>query len=261
MYPELFHIGPFIFRTMNIFWVVAFLWTAFLFWRKGKEEHYPEDQLIDGYLLSFLTGLFVARVGHIILYFNQYNFDILKWINPITYPGGVWWLGLFAACLYLYKFAGEKKWDRFELLDFWFMAVAAGLSIVSIGLFFDGGGAGKPTTLPIGIAFPGVIDNLHPVQLYWAVGYSCLGWYLSWAEYKYRTFRWYRGKKAAQSGFLTSIFVLFIGLCGLVLQPISNASITISGFVIDYYMFAAILIWGAGLLYVRSGRKLLFWGD
>ncbi len=259
MYPILFEYGPFILRTVGIFWVLGFLWTAFLFWRKGREEHYAEDQLLDGFIVSFLFGLLVARVGYIILNVSTFGWSVGSWLNLVTYPGGVWWLGLLASSLYIYRFAVGRKWNTFEVLDFWFTGLAAGLSIVSIGMFFDGAGAGLPTELPIGISFPGVIDRLHPAQLYWAVIYSCLGWYLSWAEYRYRTFRWYTvGKRAPQTGFLTSIFISTVGLFGLLLQPISTPSLVIGGFVIDYYVYVFALLWGIGLLYVRSGRKIPF---
>ena len=63
MYPTLFQLGPVIVRTSSLFSLLAFLATAFIFWKKTKEEHYHQDQAFDAFLLASIAGLVVGRVG------------------------------------------------------------------------------------------------------------------------------------------------------------------------------------------------------
>lgn len=260
MFPELFRIGSVIIATKSIFLVVAFLTTAFMFWRKSREEHYHEEQVFDAFLLSVLVGLLAARIGYVVLFFDEFSSQIWRAFDVVSKPGSVFEVGLLGATLYLFRFAKHKKWDAFEVLDFWFLSVAVGMVLVHIGNFFAGTGFGHPTSLPWGMIFPGVFERTHPLQLYTALFYIALGGYLSWAEYNYRTFTWYRaGKKTAQTGFLTSVFLIAVGLYSLITLPIRPKFYAWGQVPIDIIVGAAVLIVGLLLLYSRSGRTVFFW--
>lgn len=255
MWPLLFAWGPFQLRTLNIFLLLAFFLTAFVFWRKGREEHYPEDQLFDGFLLSGIAGFIFGRIGFIVTHFDQFGFNVWSWLDLISKPGLLTLAAMIGAGWYLFRFAAHKKWDEFEILDFASLALSSGLILVNIGLFFDGSSFGMPTTLPWGVVFPGVVEKHHPVQLYFAVFYLLLSLYLGWSEVRYRTFEWYRaGKNSAQTGFLLCMFLILSGLFSLGMSLLKPAVVVIAGLSLDPFIYGLFVVVGVILLLQRSNR-------
>jgi prolipoprotein diacylglyceryltransferase len=255
MWPLIFAWGPFQLRTLNVFLVVAFLVIAFVFWRKGREEHYPEEQLMDGFLLSGIAGFIIGRAGFIISHFDQFGFNVWHWLDLVSKPGILTLAAMIGAGWYLFRFASGKKWDEFEVLDFAVLAASTGLIFVNIGLFFDGTSFGMPTTLPWGVIFPGVVEKHHPVQLYFALFYLLLSLYLGWAEARYRTFEWYRaGKNSAQTGFLLSMFLIFGGAFSLGMSLIKPAVLVVAGWSLDPFIYGFFILAGIVLLLQRSNR-------
>lgn len=257
MWPVLFSFGSIELKTKSLFFTLAFLTTGFVFWKKTKEEHYQPEQAFDAFLLSALIGLASGRVGFIILHWQQLGFNLWHWLD-IFGRSGYWLdLGLLGAALFLWRQAKKQKWDVFEVLDFWFLALSAGLVLQSLGNFTAGTGFGFETNLPWGMVFPGVFVKHHPVQLYLALFYLGLYIYLYWAEYHYRTFAWYRaGKKTAQTGFLTSVFLMANGLITLLLRLVRPAQVMLMGVGLDWLLGLILFGWGLVLLLQRSGREL-----
>lgn len=259
MWPTLFQWGPFQLKTLTLFVIVALVVTAFTFWRKCREEHYSEEEIFDGFLLSGVFGFIGARVVFVLLNLGQWGLTPLKWFDLANYPGLTFTGGMVVAAWYLRRFAQKKRWDVFEVLDYWVTAVVTGLTIFSVGLFFDGSFFGTATNLPWGIVFPGVFDRHHPLQLYWAAFYVLLAWYLTKVEYRYRTYNWYRaGRNTAQTGFLTSTALIFWGLFQLCMLPVSVPSIVIMGWNMDPILAGISLVGGMVLLFIRSGRSFFF---
>lgn len=259
MFPILIALGPLTIKTISLFYALAFLASGFIFWRRGREEHYKEDVLFDGFLLSIVAAVMFSRFGYILFHFDIFGFSVLKWVDFLTYPGMSGVFALIAAGAYLYRFAGKQKWDNFEILDFWAPAMTLGLAIISLGMFFDGGGYGNATNLPIGVTFPNLVEPHHPIQLYLLIFYLLLFVYLSWAEYHYRTFEWYRSsKKTAQTGYLTSVFVIAVGLINFVLSFFRPPTLVFYSVNIDLLISLLAFIAGVVMLYVRSGRVLPF---
>lgn len=255
MYPVLVQLGPFELRTLSVFTILAFLTTAFLFWRKGKEEHYPEVQLFDGFLLAVLIGFVFGRFGYIVAEFGSFGFSILKWLDVFGYPGINGVIGVAAATIYLYKHAKKHKWDPFEILDFWVLSLAGGLALGYLGLFFDGTAFGLQTDLPVGFVFPGLQEPHHPTPLYFAIFFMILSWYLSWVEYRYRTFEWYRaGKKTAQTGFLIATFIIASSIFFFMMTWFKPPIFSFFGVNADRLLTLGGVFYGAGLMWHRSGR-------
>ncbi len=261
MWPTLIELGPLAIRSNGLFSALAFLTTAFVFWKKTREEHYQADQIFDAFLLSSLVGLVIGRVGFVLLNWSQWDGEFWQWFNIFGRPGS--WLGLsiLGASLFLRHQAVKRKWDVFEILDFWFLALSAGMVLESIGNFFAGTGFGFETNLPWGMVFPGVFARHHPAQLYLAIFYLVLYVYLSWAEYHYRTFSWYRaGKKTAESGFLTSVFLVGTGLVMLLLRLVRPATLSMLGIELDFWFNLVLIVTGLILFHRRSGREFKGFG-
>ncbi len=259
MLPILFSLGPITFRTFNLFLVLAFIGVAFLFWRKGREEHYEESQLFDGFLLATVFGLVVGRLGFVLLQLGSFGLNLLAWLDIFSRPGINMIAAMAAASVYLYRYAHQQRWDEFEITDFWVQALSFGLGVIWLGLFFDGSSFGYATNMPWGIVFPGVFEKHQPVQIFMAVFFFIQFAYLAWVEYRYRTFSWYRsGKNTAQTGFLTSIFILFSGLFSLLMSFLMPGQLVIQGTAVDSLVYMGLAIGGALILFHRSGRLLPF---
>ena len=218
MWPILFSFGFLTVRTSLVVLLLGFLVAGFAFWCRGKEEHYSEIQLFDGLVLSFLAGAVGARLGFIMLHFDQFGLNLFQWLDLVNSPGSLDLMFLVSATYFLYRFALRKKWDAFEVLDFWALSLSLWLMFSSLADFVAGTGRGKFTDLFIGVIFPGSIEKTHPTQLYFALFYLLLSRYLVWAESRYRIFEWYRmGRKSAQTGFLISNFLIFYSLFSLLM--------------------------------------------
>lgn len=260
MLPILFQLGPFTIKTAALIALLSWLMMGFVFWRRGREEHYREDLLFDQFILASIFGLILGRVGFILLHPQVFGINANAWLDLGGYPGLSLGLAVVAASWYLQRQAAKHKWDVFEILDLWAIALAVGLGGWHVGYFFSGEGVGHLTNLPWGLIFPGQLEPHHPAQLYTAGFFFSLAAYLWWAEYHYRTFAWYRrGKKTAQTGFLISTLALFSGLFLLIRTLIQPASAVVWGVELDGWLYTVLAVVGLILLLRRSGRLQWHW--
>ncbi|NCO12637.1 prolipoprotein diacylglyceryl transferase [Candidatus Pacearchaeota archaeon] len=255
MWPVIFSLGNFELRTLTVFTVLSLFSAGFVFWKRGREEHYSEMDLFDGFLLSLLIGFFFGRLAYIFFNIEQLGINLIKWLDIFSYPGVNSIIMFTIAGIYLYRFALKKNWDVFEVLDFSVGAFSISQFFLWFGLFLDGSSFGVKTDLPVGMIFPGLFEKHHPIQLYYMIFYLALFTYLSRVEYNYRTFSWYRfGKKTAQTGFLTSMFFIFSGLFSLIVNFFSLPALVVNGIRLDFFLSIFGLIFGLFLLGLRSGR-------
>lgn len=258
MWPTIFTIGSFELSTLSVILFLGFFVTGFTFWRRGKEEHYSEIQLFDGFLLSFLVGFLGSRVSFIIFHWDRFGLDLFQWLNFIGNPGSHKLVLLVVSTLFLNNFAKKKKWDNYEVLDFWSLSLTMWLMVTSLGEFLAGNARGYLTNSFIGVIFPGAIDKTHPVQLYSLIFFLLLHWYLTWAENNYRTFDWYRlGKKAAQTGFMISNFFIFLALFSSVMLIFRLPEFVMMGKTLDLWFYLVIFFFGIKTLLARSDKPLL----
>jgi phosphatidylglycerol:prolipoprotein diacylglycerol transferase len=259
MFPTLFALGPVVIKSLNVFLVIALMAGLFVFWRKGREEHYDEMELFDVLFVSLLVGIVAGRVAFVALNWQYFWGNWLGMIDIFAEPGITMFAVFVASAVYVLRVAHQKKWDEFEILDFWSLGVAWSAVFVWIGNFFSGAFVGQPTTLPFGVQFPGLFEKHHPIQLYFAVWYVVVALYLGWAEFRYRTFPWYRaGKSTAQTGFLLSVLMITTGLAGLVISLVSFGPLEYYGVRLDTALAALLVVAGSVLLFARSGRELPF---
>lgn len=257
MFPELVSVGPLNLRSLSVAVAFAFICISFLFWRKGREEHYELGELFDVFFLSWLVGFIGGRITYILLHQDLFGMNVGRWFDVIAFPGFSGLICVLIAALYLFWQAQKNEWDSFELIDFLSLAVTNGLIIMYIGQFFDGTGMGTPTTLPVGVMFPGTQEAHHPAQLYLAISFFFVSWILNRVEYRYRSFAWYRaGKKTAQTGFLTSVFLIASGISLFCVSFVRPAQYVVSGIGLDALFAGIAFCAGVWLLFVRSGRGL-----
>lgn len=254
MWPTIISIGNFRLQSLTVLAILALFFTAFIFWRKGKEEHYETVELFDVFLISGLFGVVIGRLTFVLFNWQLFTNNWWQIFNIVQFPGNVPLIALAGAGLYLYFLAKKRKWDPFEVLDFWVTAISLGMVFVYLGFFLAGSYAGQLTTVPWGVVMPGTFEKSHPVQLYFFLFYLVLFNYLLRVEYRYRTFEWYRrGKKTAQSGFLLSVFLILTGLFYLIMTLVSLPGMVVAGRVLDPWIYILVVVVGVVLLINRSG--------
>lgn len=246
---------------LPIFAILGLFASAFFFWKKGREEHYDEGVFFDVFLLSVICGYLAGRASFIALNFSQFSVFLVRWLDSVSYPGFNLTVAVCTSAIVVYYYAQKYKWDIFEVLDFWVLAASVGLSVYSIGLFFAGVGYGYPTSLPWGVIFPNLLEPHHPLQLYGVIFYLALAIYLSKVEYSYRTFEWYRyGKKTAQTGFLTAIFIIATAVFLSLMSFLRLPALVLFSISIDRVLALALCFVGGLFLYLRSGRPFPSFG-
>jgi len=256
MYPILLDLSFIRLKSLTVLAILALFFSAFVFWRKGREEHYNLFEIFDAYILSLLFAFVVGRLTFVALNWSQFAGNFWTVFDVIHKPGSELFLSLLASAFYLYNYANKRKWDAYEILDFWATALSLGLIFVYLGFFLDGSYGGQFTTLPWGMIMPGNFEKTHPVQLYFALFYWLLYRYLYRMEYQYRTLEWYRGgKKTAQSGFLFSSFLIAIASVHLILSPFTLPSLVVAGQVVDHWLYLVLLIYALLTMFWRSGRS------
>ncbi len=203
MLPTLITIGPFSLKTLNLFLVLTLFVSSFIFWRFGKEEHYKEDQLFDAFLSSFVAGIIIARLAHVIIDFQTYGWNVLSWMNIWADPKFAILPGLLGASIYLFRYASKQRWEQYAILDMWMPAILGGAVVLELGLFFD---------RPIQGLF-GVSDWWASSHLWLAVIFGIIAWYARFSEFRYRTFSWYKRKhQVAQTGYVFGLGLVLSGL-------------------------------------------------
>lgn len=236
--------------------ILGTLGGLFFFWQKVKEENYELRETFDGLVLSGIAALVVARVTYIVLHLSTFPLHPLAWVNIISYPGLWSFAGLVAAYAVMFRTARRQRREVWELWDFYTVFLSWFLIWWWLSRFLLGAAAGTPTTLPIGILFPQRVEPAHPVQLYAAVFYTLLFRYLWWAEPRYRFFLWYRSKKrTAKPGFITAMFLVFVGAFGVLTSFIQYPFMMVFDFELNQILSAVMFIAGLVLLYVRSGQS------
>ena len=257
MYPILLQLPFLQIKTLTVFAFLALFFSAFIFWRKGKEEHYDLYEVFDAFLLSLIFAFVLGRFIFVGMNWSQFSGNPFLIFDLVNKQGNEIFLALSFSVWYLYRYASKRKWDAFEILDFWATAMSLGLALMYLGFFFDGSYGGRFTNMPWGVVFPGSFEKTHPVQLYFFFFYLALFWYLSRMEYQYRTFEWYRkGKKTAQSGFLLSNFLILLAAFYLLTSFLRLPSVVVATVNLDPFFNLLLLLLGLGLLFSRSGRSL-----
>ena len=87
MLPVLLDLKVMKIYTFGVFLVIAFFWSLFWLWRNLKRTSFKEEQIFDGVFISVIGGFIAARAVHVALHFDQFGFDILKFILINGYPG------------------------------------------------------------------------------------------------------------------------------------------------------------------------------
>jgi phosphatidylglycerol---prolipoprotein diacylglyceryl transferase len=184
--PQIFHIGSLSVRWYGLLFAMSFAVGYIIMLRFFRKEKLPEallDKLSIYMLIATVVG---ARLGHVIFYepasYLAHPLDVFKiWEGGLASHGAA--IGILAA---LYFFARSSKMTYFWTLDRIVIVVALSGFFIRTGNLMNSEIYGKATSLPWGFIFKRVGETIpkHPTQIYEALSYLSIFFYLIWYYYK-----------------------------------------------------------------------------
>lgn len=255
MWPTLISIGPIAIQSFGLMIFLGLFFGGFLFWKKGRDEGFSETELMDGWILSGLSGLVGGRIWQVLSHWSFYRTSWYKMIFLTKFPGlsyeGVWLGAVIALLIFGYK----KGWRVWQSLEIGVMAFLMVEIFGWLGSFLGGSNLGKVTNFAWGVRFPGVDEARLPVQLLWILALWVVFKLVKKWEKEYRGFSWYNQVKGeANPGFLVGVYLVFLGGLKFGLGFLSSPKIVRLGLEVSQWFGLSLLIMGALILLERSGR-------
>lgn len=146
MWPTLVRIGTFEISSFGVMMFLAFTTASLVLNRQFRRYGLPADAASSMVLWAALGGIAGAKVYYAILHRDA--------AALFTRAGLVWYGGLIGGFIICSLFILRRKLPYLTVADAAAPALAIGYGVGRIGCFLVGDDYGRPTALPIGIAFP-----------------------------------------------------------------------------------------------------------
>lgn len=157
--------------TYGVFLVLSFLWGAFWYWKLVRLTAHREEDMFDIFFLVLSGGLIGSRIVYILVNFNDFGFDILRWILVNGYPGGSLIGFLLGGFGVLYWICTTRKLSFRMLSDYFASPLLLALCISKLGAFLSGSDVGTKTTFFLATRYIGHEGLRHITGLYEALIY------------------------------------------------------------------------------------------
>ena len=191
--------------TFGVFLLIAFFWALFWFWRNIKRTSFKEEQMFDGAFISLIGALIFSRLTYVLLNYNDFGPDILKFILINGYPGLSLIGALIGGFFTLSLFTRVVRLNFLEVVAYSIPSLFLAIGIGKIGAFFGGNEIGAVTEFPLAIQYIGYEGYLHIVPVYEAV-IMFVGFYIS----QQMLLRYRRDK--IHVGSIFSFFIMLVSL-------------------------------------------------
>lgn len=166
MLPVLLDLQVIKIYTQGVFLVLAFFWGMFFLWKNILLTSYKEEDIFDALFVSLLGGLFFGRLLHVILHFDTFGFDILKFILMNGYPGLSFIGGIVGGFVTLYLYLTAHKMKFSKVMDYAAAPILLALGIGKIGAFFAGSEIGTKTTFFLAVKYTNFDGLRHLTPFY-----------------------------------------------------------------------------------------------
>lgn len=251
MLPVLLSIGPVKIYAYGVFLFLALFVGLYWWWKMGRDEHYEEIELFDGYFTALLVFFVGARAAYVV-----WHPEIQTWYRAfafLAYPGFYVGIGIALAVLYLAVYARMQQWDIWKVMDMTSVALAVILMIGSIGTVLNGSNPGLMSDW--GVVYVGETVKRIPVDA-WTFVWSLVTFgIVSRVRKQFRFFAWYKRDASVAKDGLSFLTFLFLGGIYMVLAGLLDDVKWKIGVVPGVSLVGAVvLLLAATSVYMRSGK-------
>ncbi len=253
MLPILLSLGPVKIYSYGVLLVIGLFLGLYFWWKMGRDEHFDEIALFDGFFLSLLVYFVAGRAGYVITHLSEVG-TLYRSLAVLAYPGISSVIGIMAVILFIVLFARSNGWDSWKVMDSAVVTLASILIFGGIGGLLNGTNPGNPAGF--GIVYPGETITRIPVDL-WIIVWSLITFaVVSRVRKNFRFYAWYKGESStAQEGLASLIFAGLVGIyyvvVGWIRQPVAKVGVLPAEF-----LAGLVLILIAGyMIYRRVGRR------
>lgn len=253
MLPVLLDLKVFKIYTFGVFLVLAFFWGAFLLWKNFLLTSYKEEDIFDGLFISLAGGLFIARLVYVILHFDSFGFNVIKFLLINGYPGLSLYGFVFGGFSSFFIYSLVKKVKFLEAVDYVIPASFIALGFGKLGAFLSGAEVGAKTRFLLSLKYVGVDGSRHLTSLY----ESILFFFATYFSYKFMlSIR----RDKYPKGFNLSFFAAYFALLYFLFDPLKVEQVRLAGFSFYMIISASLLLTFAiyFLYYFRSSLFGLF---
>lgn len=237
MLPILVSMGPVKIYSYGVCLAVGLFLSLYWWWKMGRDEHWEEIALFDGFFLSIITYLVAGRIGYVFLNMGAVG-TVFRALAFLAYPGINSIIGIVVAAIFMIFFARAHNWDEWKVADVY---------VVSLSIILASGGLGT------------LLNGTSPI---WQVN----AWGLSWGiitfavvsrvRKNFRFYGWYKGESSmAQDGLASLIFTLLIGIYFMVVAWIDRMNWLIVRIPGEFLVGLLIFLISGYLIGLRVGRR------
>lgn len=211
-----------------LFWslLIAFIVSSFSIWRRLKED-FKDSEIFETTLMAVFVALLLSRLLFIIFNFPQFGLSFVNWLalnvgQNFSLAGA--FLGAILSVNRKMTLLNKNKWEVLDalVLPFFYFLLLGG-----IGNFLKTWNLFSLAYVVIGLI--GIVS-------------------FRFLKKSYRSFGWY---KSGKTGFLISIYCLFLSLSLLVLAFFQSDSLYL-----NRLLLTVLFLFSFGLLYYRSEREI-----
>lgn len=169
MHPVLFQFGPLKVYAYGLSVALGFIVSTYLARQEARRQKIEPEKIVNLALGLIISGIIGARILYVVQnlpFFLDHPGQIL-----MLHKGGLsFYGGFFFAIVFAIIFLRKQGLGILSTFDLVSPYLALAQAIGRIGCFLNGCCYGKPTTLNLGVYFPGEHVARHPVQIYSSFG-------------------------------------------------------------------------------------------
>lgn len=198
MLPILLSVGPVKIYSYGVCLAIGLFISLYFWWKMGRDEHWDEINLFDGFFLAVIAFAVVGRLGYVILHPEAVG-TFSRAFAILAYPGINAPLGIATSVGLMIYFARAHNWQEWKMLDALAVTLLSILIMAGVGSMLNGSRGSWQGDL-------------------WAVLWAIASFAIvSRVRKNFRFYSWYKGEASvAQEGLASLVFGLLIGIYYLV---------------------------------------------
>lgn len=253
MLPILLSLGPIKIYSYGVLLTIGLFLALYFWWKMGRDEHFDEIALFDGYFLSLIIFLLAGRAGYVLMHVPDFG-SVYKIVALLAYPGVSGVAGIMVAGIFMILFARSHGWDGWKVADSAVVTLSLVLIFASVGGLLNGSNPGMEASW--GLQYAGQSVPRVPLDILMILWSLLTFGIVARVRKNFRFYAWYKGESSiAQEGLAFLVFVLMVGGYYLV-APWIDQNVWRVGVVPGQVLLGLLAVLTSGyLIYKRVGRR------